>query len=82
MATSQSAARFTPSGFASHGIVAGSMYTGSIALVLDRQPEIGPDAVELILTSSADPLQLTDPTLADQFGAGALNVDASIACGG
>ncbi len=62
--------------------MATSIVTGSIALVLDRQPAIGPDAVELILTSTADPLQLTDPTLADQLGAGALNVDASIACGG
>lgn len=59
-----------------------SIVAGSIALVLDRQPEIDPDAVELILTSTADPLQLTDPALADQLGAGALNIDASIACGG
>lgn len=59
-----------------------AIVAGSIALVLERQPEIGPDDVETILTSTADPLQLTDPALADQLGAGVLNIDASIACGG
>lgn len=59
-----------------------SIVAGGVALLLERQPDIEPAVIEDILTTTANPLLLSDPSLAGQLGAGAINIDESIACGG
>ena len=56
--------------------------TGGIALVLERSPDMSVENVISRVKSSADPLDLSDPTYEGQLGAGVLNIDELLVCGG
>ncbi len=58
------------------------LVAGSAALMLDRQPNANPDTITAMLKVASGPLSLSDSDLEGLLGAGELDIDASIACGG
>ena len=59
-----------------------SLVSGSVALILERQPNATPASVTNVLQDTSGPLRLNDPALEGLLGAGELDIDASLSCTG
>lgn len=58
------------------------LVAGSVALMLDRQPNADPDSIAAMLKVASGPLSLTDSRWEGLLGAGEIDIDAGIACSG
>jgi subtilisin family serine protease len=58
------------------------LVAGSVAMMLERMPDLAPAEVEERLRSTSAPLQLTDPALEGMLGAGELDLAALVICSG
>ncbi len=61
--------------------MAAPLVSGTVALLLDRQPDRTPASITTILQDTSAPLDLADPALEGKLGSGQLDIDAAIACG-
>ncbi len=57
------------------------LVSGTVALLLERQPGIAPERVLAVLETASGPLNLSDPSTTGLMGAGELDIDTSVACG-
>ncbi|MBA2468854.1 MAG: S8 family serine peptidase [Chloroflexia bacterium] len=55
---------------------------GSIALILERQPDVTVESIFAVLQSTSGPFELSDPALEGMLGAGEIDIDAMISCSG
>ncbi len=53
---------------------------GSIALILERQPDAAAESVFAVLQSTSGPFDLSDPALEGLLGTGEIDIDAMISC--